>query len=242
MATYPLHPGSLCLPDNVKMVGESGQFYTVLTIEDSTNISPENVLVRQTSPRRTASKRQDRVSAARDVDEFFCGRCKQTFFQLEGFLNHKLGCQMEQEQGTVTYGTLEEASSPTNQQNQIIFIHKDEMLAVSLENQTMQPLSLNNIDNPQPLSSLTATTENTAINPPLQTINIGNSPGQPHALTSSEIQPLTSLQNSISMHDTSSQFLQSHNRELKNLDLGTTNNVVGKCLGKLSYQFFLSFK
>ena len=74
------------VPGNIQLVGESGQFYTIVTLDNVPNSDPEPVILNlDTSIENDAS--------GAEADILVCGKCKTQFPRVQEFLDHKnTGC------------------------------------------------------------------------------------------------------------------------------------------------------
>merc|ERR1712130_251762 len=79
------------LPSNIQLVGGSGHFYTIVTVDNDTNV---NDLI-SSAPVTDDGRVQDgKVSTTNTSTEdiLVCGRCKSQFSEIEDFLAHKRQC------------------------------------------------------------------------------------------------------------------------------------------------------
>ena len=70
------------VPGNIQLVGESGQFYTIVTLDNVPDSDPEPVILNLDS-----SIENDASGAEEDI--LVCGKCKTQFPRVQEFLDHK---------------------------------------------------------------------------------------------------------------------------------------------------------
>ena len=86
------------VPGNIQLVGETGQFYTIVTLDNVPDNSPEPVILNlDTSIQNDTS----------EGDILVCGKCKTQFPQVQQFLDHKNSgcCDQKRKRSGEEHGT-----------------------------------------------------------------------------------------------------------------------------------------
>ena len=86
------------VPGNIQLVGETGQFYTIVTLDNVPDNSPEPVILNlDTSIQNDTS----------EGDILVCGKCKTQFPQVQQFLDHKNSacCDQKRKRSVEEHGT-----------------------------------------------------------------------------------------------------------------------------------------
>ena len=79
------------LPSNIQLVGGSGHFYTIVTVDTDTSVSDLISTASVTEDGRVHYEKASTTSNSTN-DILVCGRCKLQFSEIDEFLDHKRQC------------------------------------------------------------------------------------------------------------------------------------------------------